>query len=306
MEEPHQRTQSGKLRKTFKQIGYKDTAKTFERKVVYTGIENATKLSDMDSDEEYTTYLQTPYTLSDFHVLLLKEIASGYGIVNETSIDRYWRRTWNIGAWHIDNKLSISINLKQPNIANCWANITKVELQAVEKLAAHYSSYRLPKSTCKVSGTDIKVQVQGRWTPNIVDRVLKDNLTSRENIEISSLNIGQTRLFCWLFLNTGSRYVCFLTKGSIDIIVKYIPNWCMDMSETSSGGSTTLKLRNPPIINDSTQLSITELGWIQYQGRSENIKELSKALSIAIDSTIQSLYLRPFLDSLEYKILAVD
>lgn len=301
MEEPHQRVQSGKLRRSSKQK-YSDNnvKKVYEKRIVYTGIENATKLLSSNAEDEYATYLQTPTILCNSQLELIKSIALNYGI---DEIDKDWRRTWNIGAWHIDNKLSISVNLKQPNISNCWVNIRNIDIGRVQKLAIKYSSEKLSKSTCKVIPGNKKVQIQGRWALNIVDDLLAENLIVKENIEVSSINIGQTRLFYWIVTNTGSRYICFLTKDSIDIIVRYIPEWCMDISEANSGGSTTLKLRDPPIVNDSTQLSISELGWLQYQGRSENIGKLSKALSIAIRSTISSIHLKLFLESLEYKIL---
>lgn len=307
MEEPHQRVQSGKLRKSSKQKNDdSSTKKIYEKRIVYIGIENATKLLPLDLEDEYATYLQTPTILSNSQVELIGRIALNYGISSTDEIDRDWRRTWNIGAWHIGNKLSISINLKQPNISNCWINISNVDIDRVQQLATKYSSERLSKSTCKVVVGNKKVQIQGRWALNIADDLLLENLITRENIEISSINIGQTRLFCWIVANTGSKYICFLTKDSIDIIIRYIPEWCMDMSEANSGGSTTLKLRSPPIVNDSTQLSISELGWLQYQGRSENIGRLSKALSMALQSTITSIHLKLFLESLEYKILDLE
>lgn len=306
MEEPHQRVQSGKLRRSLKQRNDQaEVKKVYEKRIVYTGIENATSLPVLDSEDEYATYLQTPTTLCDFQVELIEKIAIQYGISSIDRVDRCWRRTWNIGAWHIGNKLSISINLKQPNISNCWANIADVDVNEVQQLATKYLSEKLSKSTCKVTVGTKKVQIQGRWTLNITDDLLARNLTTKEHIEISSINIGQTRLFCWIVTSTNSKYICFLTKDSIDIIVRYIPEWCMDMSETNSGGSTTLKLRNPPIVNDSTQLSISELGWLQYQGRPENIGKLSEALSIALRSTMTSIHLKLFLESLEYKVFDV-
>lgn len=304
MEEPHQRVQSGKLRKSFKQKNNQNSIKkTYEKRIVHTGIENATNLPLLDSDDEYATYLQTPTVLCNFQVELIGKIALQYGISSIDEVDRCWRRTWNIGAWHIGDKLSISINVKQPNMSNCWVNVANVDIDRVQQLAKKYSSEKLSKSTCKVTAGNKKIQIQGRWAPNIVDDLLIQNLITKEDVEVSSINIGQTRLFCWLILSTTSKYMCFLTKDSIDIIVRYIPQWCMDISEANSGGSTTLKLRNPPIVNDSTQLSISELGWLQYQGRSENIGQLSKALSTALHATITSIHLKLFLESLEYKIL---
>lgn len=302
MSEPHQRIRSGKLRKSSRRVS--DSAeyrKVLEKRTVYTGIENATELVPKDVEEEYATYLQTPTDLCNSQIKILEQVALGYGITDTNAIDPCLRRTWNIGTWHIGSKASISINLRQPNIANYWVNIRKVDIATVESIARIYTSTNLARSTCSVVGSGTDSQVKGRWTPNVVDTLLERRLITEDDVEIIGLNICQSTLFCWMILSTGSRYLCLLTKESVDILVRYLPDWCVDITETSSGGSVALKLRNPPIVNDASHLSVSDSGGLQYQGRSENIRKLAEALSMSIHSTVSSVHFRLFLDSFEYK-----
>lgn len=304
MSEPHQRVKSGKLRKANNyNIDSIQQNKQYEKRIVYTGIENATQLSVNEPEDEYSTYLQTPTDLCSIQMNILRRVASGYGISYLDSIDSSFRRTWNIGAWHIGSKLSISVNLRQPNITSCWANVQKTNMNKIEQLAQYYRSQNLTKSKCIITGSEVKGQIKGRWTPYIIEKLLQDNLIQKDNVQIIGLVLGQTSLFCWIVLNTKSRYLCLLTKESIDTIVKHIPDWCKDINEATSGGSIALKINNPSIENDATQLTITETGGLQYQGRPENMDKLSEALQIAISNTINSKYLNLFLDSLEYKYI---
>ena len=306
MSEPHQRTRSGKLRKANSLLSDTGTTKSsFEKRIVYTGIDNAVELIPKDDEDEYSTYLQTPTDLCDTQVQILEKIAIGYSITDPSAINRSFRRTWNIGAWHIGNKISISINIKQPNIAGCWANIGRVDIKSVQNIAKKYISENLEKSRCNITESANSIQIQSRWTPNIIDDLLFNRLTTKEDIEIIGLNICQVSLFCWLVLSTESKYLCFFTKETVNILIRYLPEWCMDITETSSGGSTALKIVSPDIYNDATQLSISDSGGLQYQGRPENISNLSRALSIAIHSTMKSIHLKLFLDSLEYKIVHI-
>lgn len=306
MSEPHQRTKSGKLRKGRGQ-GYtsESTKGTYEKQVVYTGIENAVELVCKHNEDEYSTYLQTPTDLCNTQVEILEKITAGCSITDPNAIDRSFRKTWNIGAWHIGNKISISINIKQPNISGCWSVIKRLDPKSIQPIADKYTSENLEKSTCTITPSTNNTQVKGRWTPNIIDDLIYNRLVSKEDIEIVGLNIGQTSLFCWMVLNTESKYLCLFTRDAINITVRYLPEWCMDINETSSGGSTTLKIKSPQIQNDASQLSISNSGGLQYQGRPENIPKLFEALSIAIHSIIESIHLRLFLDSLEYKIVDI-
>lgn len=301
MSEPHQRVRSGKLRPASKYGETSDRKRLYEKRIVHTGVENATELVHNDNDDEYATYLQTPTTLCKTQVDILREIASGYGINRADCIDEDSRKTWNIGTWHVGDKLSICINLRQPNIWGCWANIHKIEYSIVNNLAQHYTNQELQSSKCRVSLIRSGVQVQGRWVPLLIDTLIEQGHITKNNVNITILTIGQSALFCWIVLSTGSKYLCYLTKESINIITRYIPEWCMSMDEASSGGSTTLKIRRPDIENDASQLSISDTGALSYQGRIENIKKLPEALKIAIDRTMESIHLPSFLDSLEYK-----
>jgi hypothetical protein len=94
-----------------------------KKQVVYTGIENAVELVCKHNEDEYSTYLQTPTDLCNTQVEILEKITAGCSITDPNAIDRSFRKTWNIGAWHIGNKISISINIKQPNISGCWSVI---------------------------------------------------------------------------------------------------------------------------------------------------------------------------------------
>ena len=304
MSEPHQRSRSGKLRKSVK--GQGESKKEFAHRIVYKGIENATELDTLDADDHYSTTLQTPTVLCNSQVKILQQIALGYGITSEDAIDRCFRRVWNIGSWNIKDYIAISINVKQPNIAGCWANIHRVNVPTVEKLVENYKSINLPKSTCSISGSGINSQVKGRWTLNVVSDIIAQGLAQENDIEIASLNISQSSIFCWIILNTESKYLCYLTRQSLEIMSKYVPEWCLDVLEPNAAGALTLKLRHPPIINDSTQVSISVSGAIQYQGRAENIKQLHKAVSICITSVIESLHMKLFIESLEYKTVVED
>lgn len=302
MNEPHQRTKP-KLGALNKYQTNPDQRRDTEKKVILTGIENATTLEPNNADDEMATYLQTPTTLCNYQVKLLQSMAKGYGINSPNCIDRDFRRTWNIGSWHINNKLSISFNIRQPNIAGCWVNLKKVNVSEIEKIAEEYHKTNLSNSVCTVSRYGLNCQIKGRWTLNLLDHLLRYGLVTEENISISSLNISQSSLFCWVVLSTGSRYLCLLSRQSVDIICKYKPVWCKDITETSSAGSVSLKLENSVLVNDATQLSITETGGLKYQGRAENIEKLPEALRISIHKMMESLHVRSFLQSLQYKLV---
>jgi hypothetical protein len=119
----------------------------------------------------------------------------------------------------------------------------RLDPKSIQPIADKYTSENLEKSTCTITPSTNNIQVKGRWTPNIIDDLIYNRLVSKEDIEIVGLNIGQTSLFCWMVLNTESKYLCLFTRDAINITVRYLPEWCMDINETSSGGSTTLKIK---------------------------------------------------------------
>lgn len=305
LNEPHQRTQSGKLRTSSKQPSNNTSGKVQIRKeIVYTGVENATKLGDNDPDDEMATYYQTPTELCNIQVDILRQMAKGYGVDHENCIDTSLRRTWNIGAWHIGNNMSISINLRQPNIFLFWASIRKVDVDVVESIASKYNAEKLERSSCLVKGYGTTCQVQGRWTPYVIEELKAKGYITDNKPEIINLNIGQTSLFCLVVMNTGSKYLGRLTKESVTIIVRYLPEWCKDIAETNSGGATTLRISDNSGINDATQLTISDMGDLQYQGKPNNLEKLPKALSIAIHNMIKkNIHTKLFMESLKYSII---
>lgn len=304
MPEPHQRVQSGKLRKSGRSASVDiDTKITKLSTVVNTGIENSTPVEAIDYDDELSIYKQTPTDLCDYQIGILQKIATGFGVDTYDSIDKSWRCTWNIGAWQIGDTVSISINIMQPNIAGCWANISNTSILLVKNIAQTYIDHNLPRSKCTVDGRDTKVQLKGRWTPHVIDTLLKNKEIVHTQVSISNLNITQSKIFCWVLIGKESTYMCRLTKESLHIIVKYIPDWAIDIDEVNAGGSISLKIKSTDSDNDATQLTINDSGSIQYQGTSKYLVELPSALAIAIKSMMVSVHVRSFLNSLEYKLI---
>lgn len=305
MSEPHQRVQSGKLRRPSRQNKSKCfNGRICQQQEILNGIENAISLEHNEWDEDILVYQQTPTSLTNLHVSILSKIALGYGIENISNIDRNWRRTWNIGSWSIGNKVCISINVMQPNIANCWAVVNGVSREKVEAMASEYTSINLANSACKISGIN-SISIQGRWTLTLLDRLISENLITEDQYKITGINITQCKLFCWVILNTNSEYFCTLSEDSIEILTKYLPDWCSDICEPNAANNITLRIRNPINPNDASQLAITTTGNLQYTGKLDNIDKLSKALSIAIESTIKSKHIKLFLESLQYKKVSV-
>lgn len=301
MSEPHQRVQSGKLRRPSRQNRTESSNdRVYQQQDIATGIENATYLESNEWDDDILVYYQTPTSLTDLHISILSKIALGCGIKDTSNIDRDWRRTWNIGSWNVGNKVSISINLMQPNIANCWAVVSGVSKERIQDIASEYTNTNLPNSTCKISGIN-SISIQGRWTLSLLDRLLKESLITENQYTITGINITQCKLFCWVVLNTGSEYLCTLTEDSVQILTRYLPDWCSDICEPNAANNVTLRIRSPTNPNDASQLAITVLGNLQYTGKLDNIDKLYKALSIAIDNTINSKHIKLFLESLHYK-----
>ena len=151
MSQPHQRVQSGKLRKTSKRNSQLRNSKlSKEVSNVYIGIENATHISQTEDYEDYLIHLQTPNKLTSLQVDILSDIILGWGGNINEDIDPTWRLTWNIGTWSIGKNVSLSINMIQPNIANAWINVSNVSENVLKDLAFEYNSYNLERSICKV------------------------------------------------------------------------------------------------------------------------------------------------------------
>lgn len=304
MEEPHQRVQSGKLRSIpIKSFASPVTKINKEQKIVYLSIDNACDLEIPDIDESYDAYMQTPMSLNDLQVELLRRVANGYGINDVNAIDRDWRRTWNIGTWCIGNDVSLSINIMQPNIANCWIGINIDSDTLLLPVVNKFNKLDIPKSTCRIIRTKTGYQLQGRLSILVANDLISENIVTRNDIKFDTLNITQSRIFCWMIVGKESKYYCTLTKDSVDILMKYIPSWCADINEATAANNTTLRIKNPIHDNDSSQLSITVCGWLQYTGKYENLSRLHEALSIAFRNVIKSIHLKTFLQSMEFQVV---
>lgn len=314
MNEPHQRTQSGKLRRA---NIYSDNTRRAQHKQqhkhILIGVENADTIEDVDPDDEVQLFHQTPTTLTDTQIKILKSVAEGLGIKDEKCIDKKWRRTWNIGAWCVDKTISISANVIQPNIAGMWANIEGIDVKTVQDISDKYMSYNLEKSAATVTSSSRVVGIKGRWTPYIIDSLYSAELIKPEEIEITYVNITQSRLFFWVIVGDGNEYLCTPSSDTVELISNYIPEWAFDIMETNAGGGLSIKLqgsrqvqdargRRGSIKSNSTQLSLNSLGWLQMVGSERNTKSLYEALAIAIRSLMKSLHLAAFMESLEYKI----
>jgi hypothetical protein len=314
MDEPHQRTQSGKLRKA---NIYSDNARGPQRKQqhshILVGVENASSVEDVDPDDEVQLFRQTPTTLTDTQVAILRNAAEGLGIKDENCIDREWRRTWNIGAWCINRSVSISANLIQPNVAGVWANLQGVSMATVQEISQRYTSYNLEKSSARITASNRVVEIKGRWTPYILDALYSTGLLTPDKVEITYVNITQSRLFFWVIVGDGEEYLCTPSSDTIELISKEIPSWAFDVMETNAGGGLSIKLEGKRQDEDaekqgkskksnSTQLSINSVGWLQLVGSERSVKSLYEALAIALRAVIHSRLLTRFMESLEYKI----
>lgn len=304
MEEPHQRVQSGKLRSASKKNFGTLASQSFQNQnVVYLSLQNANDLEVPNIDDSYDAYNQSPTSLTSIQCELLQKIADGYGIPPEIAIDPDWRKTWNIGTWCIGGQISLSINLMQPNVASTWIGINISKDSELMSIIDDYSGLNLSKSTCRKTDTSYGCQLQGRWAIVVADRLISDSIIKREDVTVQALNITQSRLFCWLIVGKRSRYYCTLTKESINILVKYIPDWCSSMTEATAAENITFRLKNPVNKNDSTQLSITTQGWMQNTGKATNLTKLHEAISIAFKDMVKSVYLKSFIDSLQFQLV---
>ena len=309
MSEPHQRTQSGKLRKSSKQNKDLSEIKQKDKQERKSGIENATVFyydnitEERDNyNNEIENYFQSPCILTDIHVSILGKIATGFNLDPEKVIDKTWRKTWNIGTWMLKNKLFFSFNLVQPNISGCWADIDSnlVSLNTINNYADMYKRLNLPNSSCKATGVNT-IKIQGRWTIHSVQKLIDDNIIELKDVRYSSINIGNTKLFILVKLQTGSEYLCNLTSESLDTLIKYLPNSCRHIQEVSSGGGTSIRVKNPETANDSLQLTIDTFGSVRYNGKLENLYTVTQGLYASITELVASKRLKLFLNSLEYK-----
>lgn len=310
MAEPHQRTQSGKLRAVSKR-SINDSQGSSNQKIqpASVGIVNAEDIkvySTDDDDDILKFFAQTPTCLSNLHVDILTKIARECGIDRTDSVDRNWRNTWNIGTWCIGNQVSASINIVQPNIAECWIGVASNRNDDLQEIISKYSGYALEKSTCSASPCGSGYQIKGRWGLHAVSELRSLGIIKKEPIEMAGTNICQSRVFIWLLVGKNSEYLCTLTQQSIVILARHIPDYVLDIEEPTEAKNITLRIRNPEKVNDNSQLSINTAGWIQFNGRPDNVARLYGALSIALRNVMKSLYLKPFLGSLHYDILPED
>ena len=314
MNEPHQRTQSGKLRRgsAYKQDISRTQGKQ-HHKHIYVGVENASGVEDVDPDDELQVYSQTPTTLTKTQISTLKAIAEGLGIRGEDCIDPTWRRTWNLGAWCIGRSISISANMVQPNIAGMWANIEGADISKAQEISKMYLSYQLEKSAATVKGTNRLVEIKGRWTPYLVDSLYELGSVQPCDVKITYANITQSRLFFWVLVEEEGEYLCTPSQDTVNLISRYIPDWARDFTETNAGGGLSIKLggeRQKEIARrlgmeertTSTQISINSTGWVQFTGNEYCAKDLYEAFATSVRSLIKSPHLAAFMDSLEYKI----
>lgn len=302
MSEPHQRQQSGKLRKSARRSvlavhkEYKQQPKDPKP-----GVLNAKLLSSSNADEEEDIYLQTPCRLCKLRIDILKQVAEGYGITDPKAVDPDWRQTWNIGSWAIGSDVSLSINVIQPNIAGCWVGVTNVRREILDLKAENYMAYNLQSSKCTIVSNSSDVQVQGRWSLDLANSLIEEGIANENQIKITGgLNICQSKIFCWVLVSDRSTYMCNLTKESVSIISKYIPDWAADIEETNASGSISIKIKSEQ--NDATQLILSSNGAVQYQGSSRYLTQLPNALSTAIRNMVKSIHLAAFIDSLEYTL----
>lgn len=309
MAEPHQRTQSGKLKPVARRsISDAENSSIPKIQPVTIGIEDAgnVKIEDTDDDDILKYFSQTPTSLSTFHIDILSSIAKECGIINDNVVDKDWRNTWNIGTWCIGNQVSASINIVQPNIAECWITVASNRDDDLNDIISKYSNYTLEKSTCTAIRCAGGYQIKGRWSLHAVTELRSLGIIKKEPIEFGATNVCQSRIFIWLLVGKSSEYLCTLTQQSIILLAKYIPDYCLDIQEPTEAKNITLRMRNPRKVNDSSQLSITTAGWLQFNGRPDNVAQLYGAVSIALRNIMKSLHLKPFLESLHYDTVPED
>lgn len=307
MDEPHQRVQSGKLRPASRK-SFTNNESSAVRKIQLStvGIEDAEDLQVQDSDDILDFFTQTPTSLSSFHIDILNSIANQCGITGNNILNKDWRNTWNIGTWCIGDEVSASVNMMQPNIAECWVKVICNRHDDLHDVINKYSSYPLEKSTCSALASGDGYQIKGRWCLHAVDELRSLGIIKKDPIEFASVHVCQSRIFIWLLVGNTSEYLCTLTQESIVLLAKYIPDWSLDIQEPTEAKNITLRVKNPCKLNDASQLSITTAGWVQFNGRMDNLARLYGALTIALRSIMTSIHLKSFLESLHYDTLPKD
>lgn len=304
MDEPHQRTRSGKLsRPNRTQAGTSNLLSYRPATAPAIGLNNTVNLvDDKEASSTDDFFKQTPTSLTDLHVRVLTQVLNGICSQPNASIDRDWRKTWNIGAWNVPNKLCISVATMQPNISGCWVDIYGGNRSTLSKYATRYSDLNLPNSTCVVTGTRTP-KIQGRWSLTLTQALLANGTIVEKQVSIANLNISGSKIFIWLLFYTGSKYLCTMTLRSTEILKHYIPDWCNAMSEVNSAQNFSIRLVAPEVGNDASQLTINKYGFVQYTGREENVQQLYSAIRISIRNVIGSFRLRVFLQSLTYRLV---
>lgn len=311
---PHQRTQSGKLRAP--KIRKDDPQLQRNRKTNTSrpGIENAERIDKMDPEDETSLYLQTPSALTETQMDTLLRAARGIGILSRDCIDKEWRCTWNIGRWSIGDDIYISANIVQPNLSVMWANLKNVQHFDIARIRNKYTGLRLESSSCEVKSLNGAVQIQGRWVPHVIDEAIETGLLKREDVDITYVNLSQSRLFFWLILDDSKRYFCTPTIGTIVAISSHLPAWSKAFTEINAGCSMSIKPDANTQVEDAsnlgrvkrrtlTQLTVTREGWIQLVGNDSNVESLYRALSEGIRNTIESSGVTALIKSLEYNYL---
>jgi hypothetical protein len=307
MNEPHQRAQSGQLKNISRRTRSEPIIlQSSNSSVVFTGIKSSVALEETLLQDEIDCYDQTPSTLTKIHVSLLTKMCEGYGIRNSDCIDTEWRKTWNIGRWRVGSEISLSINIMQPNISSSWVTLLCPHNSKIEDVATKYREENLAKSSVSMNRTGKGYQLQGRWSITITNDLVSLGLIDESDYIVTSVNIGQVRIFCWMLIGTTSKYLCMLTKDSVEMLMKFIPPWCSDLQEKTSASDISLRIKNPTKVNDSTQMVITTKGRVRYQGSIDSISKLPEALTIAIKSIMKSKSSYLFLNSLEYRDVVMN
>jgi hypothetical protein len=200
---------------------------------------------------------------------------------------------------HVDGR-NLPIACMQPNIAGSWATISDTDIETIQGYATEFERLNLCRSTCRVTGTDSKVQLQGRWSLHFLDKLIALGIIKASQVSISSLNICQSRIFAWLLIGKSSAYLCRPTGDTVAALRRYIPHWCSDIDEVSSARLTSLKMKSDDVANDATELVIRNDGSLQYQGRPEYVTKLHEAVAISIRGCMKSVFMRRFVETMQY------
>lgn len=308
---PYQRTQSGRLRAARQQKDEPLLQRTRDAEVPNPGIENASEIREMNPDDEAMLYSQSPTRLADTQVDTLLRAARGLGIEDKRCVNRDWRCTWNIGRWKVGEDMYLSANVVQPNVSVMWANVKGVDQTRLHMLCTKYRDLRLESSKCEFRIINDAVQIQGRWVPYVLDEAVSVGLVKKENIDITYVNLSQSRLFFWLILDGNRRYFCTPTVGTIVAMSTHLPEWSKPLTEINAGYSLSIKLEALKQVEDASQLgrqerktlthlTVKKQGWIQLVGNDSNVESLYRALGESVRGVVESTGLTALMKSLEY------